>query len=894
MLFTGTERFPDRAGVDMLERAGMSVGPELNAFTGLDDTTYVMQFPSDDPVLLERGLDLAADWLSAATLAPAAVERERGVVLAELREAAEGPTAVKNSRLAELFFSGSGYLDRDPLADRDAIGSLTADQVRSFYDAWYRPERAAVVVVGDVDPAQVEREIRDRFGGLAGRTPPRPEPQLELDARHGTRIAVVTDPAQTGAALSIVSAWPKLPYARVSDHLSGLSSALVDLMLNARLAESASGPEAPFQWAAAEWSELVRGHNVYAISAEVAKDALPAALQELYGELRRAGEDGFGESELERARVQLLRAYDLGWRTRAESDNGAIAEGIIAHFLAGDPLLPADVDYRLAQRFVPEITLEEVNAAARVLLAAPDRLILAFTSDGPDSASGLEQALASALAEARLAPLEPYLDDAAGLELSVPSMSPAQVVSREELPSLGVTSLRLTNGVRVLMKPTRLATDQVVFTGLSPGGNVMVDDSDYLEATGIGLIVSASGVGNLDASQLEKVLAGKAVSVVPFIDTFDEGFSGGAERQDLETLFQLIYLYATQPRVSEEGLHTYREGVRAALSARASDPYASIQDALSEILCGDSIRCRAEIPEERLDRFDLGRGLDLYRERFADFDDFTFSFVGDFDPAEMELLARRYLGTLPSMPRTDAPAKRVAPPAPVRVDRTVTRKDAGGATVHLTFRGRAEPGEDTDLRLWALERLLDLELTDELRNTRSAAYEVWISSESGTLLDPNYRLDIELSSHPAQAYELSDAVLARIEKLRRVGPSGDVADRVRQQLLQAHAAEREQNSYWLSLLAEQSQQLGSGGGDPRLVGQRIEALDAEALRSAAAALLDPETLISVTLVPTEAPATSSAIARRETKTPGHPGIRNPSVLRTGKEKRPWRDSLTRR
>jgi zinc protease len=216
----------------------------------------------------------------------------------------------------------------------------------------------------------------------------------------------------------------------------------------------------------------------------------------------------------------------------------------------------------------------------------------------------------------------------------------------------GITEWELSNGVKVVLKPTDLKADEVVFQAFSPGGTSLASDADFIPASTAVNLVTSGGLGKFNQVDLRKALTGKVASARPSIGELQEGVSGGGSRKDLETMFQLIYLTFTEPRLDRDAFMVQASQARAILANQTAAPEFAFSKTITETLYGNNLR-RRPTTVEAVDQWNLDKSFAFYKQRFADASDFTFLFVGDFDLPLMKPFVEKYLAALPSLRRNE-------------------------------------------------------------------------------------------------------------------------------------------------------------------------------------------------------------------------------------------------
>jgi len=848
MLFNGTERFEEQELVDFLERTGMQFGPDVNASTSFDETIYKLQIPTDSTGLVKTGVDVLAEWAVRATLRPEAIDDEKGVVISEYRSRYESAGGRMFFETYPTLLGDARYADRLPIGDTSDVRALTPEQVRGFYETWYRPDLMAVVAVGDADPERIEQLIRERFAGLTGPPDARERPTYAVPGHDTTRYAVVTDPE---FPVSVVRVHHKSDAQRletVGDYRRELEARLFLSVLNSRLGEKAREGSAPFLQASGSAGRIVRTVAQAVVAAQVPDDSVTAGLEALLTEVERIRQHGVTETELTRAKQNLRTGYESAYKDRENRNSGAFAGEYANLFLKNEAAPGIEYEYDLVQTLLPEIRAADVNERVGALFGTDNRVVVVQMpeKDGLTPPSDVE--LAGVLEQVRSKTVEPYDDDVSDVPLLATPPEPATVTSRRTNDSLGVTELSLSNGIRVVVKPTDFKEDQVQFVSTSPGGLSQVPDSAYTAAQFTNALINRSGVGAFSQTALQKKLAGKNVSVRPYIGNTEEGLQGSASPEDLETLFQLIHLYVTAPRADSTALASLQRQLVAYLQNRSTQPAAVFQDSLQAALYGDHPRRRTPsvADVQALERDAL---YEIYRERFADVSDMTFTVVGNVSVDSVQALARTYLGTLPGEGTTETVADKMPNPPDGVVDLTVKAGVAERSRVLLLYHGPLTYNRKTRHDLRTLKDVLSIRLRQELRENRSGVYNVGVSHSTSGPPDPRYSLSVSFVSDPARAQELTGAARAVIDSVRSGHVSAEDVEKVREQQRRSRETSLEENGFWVSALDFAYTTSGEDPMDIFRYGELVDSITPESVAETARTYLQDDRRVEATLVP---------------------------------------------
>ena len=800
MAFNGTARFPKQEIIDYLERIGMRFGAHLNASTHFDQTIYELRVPTDSAEIMRTAFDILEDWSSAVTFDSVEIDAERGVVLEEWR-LGRGAWARITDQHFPVLFSGSRYADRLPIGTPENLRTFPYDAVRRFYRDWYRPDLMALVAVGDFDPAEIERLVVEHFSGLVAPAIARERVSYDVPGHADPLYAVATDPEETNTIVTVYFKRQARTQETIGAYRTSIIERLFSGMFNDRLFEIQFQPDAPFIFASVSQGRFVRPLETWGLTAGVRDGDVLPGLEALLTEAERVARYGFTETELERRKIEVLRGMERAYAEREKNNSSRFAGEYVRHFLEGEPFPGIAAEYELYQRLLPTIALEEVNRVAELLLADRNRVVLV---GGPERlAMPTDVELSAVFDRVAVQPLAPYVDAVTDAPLMAGLPESGSVVSRTEHPTIGVTEWRLSNGARVVLKPTDFQDDEIVFRALSPGGTSLASDEDYVAAMTASTIVGASGVGEFDVFELQKLLVGKVATVYPEIYGIAEGFSGRASPQDLETLFQLLHLYFVAPRRDSSAYLAVQQQNQEFVRNRGASPEVAFSDTLTAILTQNHYRARP-FSSELFDEMDLDTSFDFYRARFADASDFVFVFVGNFQSDAIEPLVTRYLASLPSIERNETWVDHNMVPPTGLIRREVRRGIEPKSQTQLVFTGPFEYSRENAHLLSSMTSILDIWLRESLREDLGATYGASVGGSAQRVPRPSFRVGINFSSSPERGTEMLETTCAELERMKTEGPSEDDLQKIQEGQRRSRETALRQNGFWLDRLMTQA------------------------------------------------------------------------------------------
>ena len=858
MAFNGTERFAKQEIVEYLESIGSNFGPDVNASTGFDSTNYFLEIPTDDPEILETAFQILSDWAFAISFDPEEVELERGVVVEEWR-VRRGFGARFQDNWFPLIFGESRYNERAPIGLPEVVETAPPERLRGFYERWYRPDLMAVIAVGDFNTEAIESKIRQYFApppeGEAGQSSaaagaPTTRPQYDLPEHELPRVNVFSDPEAPATQIFLLRKLPPESGQDAAALRRIVVNRLAFMMLNARLFERGQVEDPPYLGAGGSRGRFVDPIDLVQFGAWVEQDAVLPGFTALLEETQRARQHGFTESEFAREKVNLLSAVERIYKEREQRESSDFAREYEDHFLNGIPAPGIEAEWELYQVLVPQISLGDVDAVAASWAEPGNTVLLVMRPEGGEELADDELAsvLQAQLEEADALVVEPYEDEFANVPLLADLPTPGTIVGEEQIESIDAVRWTLSNGVSVIAKQTDFKNDEIVFRAFSPGGHSLVADADHVSALYADQLVAGSGVGEHDNVALDKLLAGKRVSVSPYIGELFEGFRGQSSPEDIETLFQLITLYATAPRLDPVYFSTYEASLRTLAETRAEQPDAVFSDKLNSLLTQNHFR-RRPLTLDLVDELSIERAEAVYNDRFADLGDATFVFVGAFDWDALRSLSETYLASLPTTGRSEQWVDvGVDPPATLE-DHVVRIGIEPRSRTTMVFAGDMEWSRQESLRLAVAAEMLTIRLRERLREELGGTYFAFASARASHFPDPEYRISIAFASDPARADELLTEVFEELAWLRDGGDQ-EYLDTAKELLRTPRAEQLRENGFWLGQIQSSVQRDQDFAGILDFE-DRLDALTLEEVVGVAQRYLTEDRYVRVLLLPEE-------------------------------------------
>jgi zinc protease len=828
MAFNGSENFKPGELVSFLESIGARFGPHVNASTSFDETIYMLDVPADRPGYVDKGLLILHDFAASVSFIPEEIEKERGVVLEEWRGRLGANSRLTDKQLP-VIFQGSRYADRLPIGLPDILKSAPRERLLSFYQKWYRPDRMAVVVVGDIAADEAERLIQQRFSPIPAASGTAARTERTVPSHRETLFSMATDSEAQGWTVTVGFKRPAEEDETVRGYRKSLVEQLVAEMLNLRFRELARRPNAPFLGAQAGADGIGRALELFELNAAVPAGQLAPGLETLLIEARRMQQFGFSADELDRARRTLLALYERLYKERSTAESPGYANEYVRNFLQHEPAPGIEFEYRIAATYLPSVTTDEVTALARTLITDENRVVLAVAPEKKDAPVPTVDALKTAVARAGSSPVERWAEATAGRELVEKPPAPGKVTARRTIADLGATVLTLSNGVEVWLKPTDFKNDQVLFSAYALGGMSQAREADFKSASLATAMVGVGGMGGLSPVDLSKMLSGKIAQASPSVGEYTQGISGSSTPKDLETALQLNYLTFTAPNMTPETFELLKRRLTGSLENRAQNPRAVFGEKV-ELVNSSNHYSAVDLKAADVPALSLEAMRAFYGARFSNAADFTYFFVGAFSVDEVTPLIERWLASLPSSGKRTSNFRDMGIRFPARVitDEVLKGKEPASQTVLSFF---ADPGlDELEMhRVRAAASVLGIRLREILREELGGTYGVSVSYNSPLPYKGYGAMVIQFGSSPDNVDKLVKAALAEVERLKTQGPSVDDVNKVKELERRDLETNAKQNSYWLGSL----QTVHMLGWDPTGIlrrSERTEKLSPEVLQ----------------------------------------------------------------
>jgi zinc protease len=798
MSFNGTRHFPKNQLVDYLQKSGVRFGADLNAYTSFDETVYQLPLPTDKPEILQNGIQIMRDWAQDATLDAGEIDKERGVILEEKR-LGKGAQERMRRQYFPVLLNQSRYANRLPIGTEEVLQNFKPETIRDFYRTWYRPDLQALIVVGDVDVNAMEQTIKAKFSDLKNPASEKERVKYTIPLTGKNNFQAVTDAEMTSIVAQIIIKHTGNNLITASDYKASIVTGLFNNMLGARYAELLRQAQPPYIQGGAGIGELLGGLNNLSVTASVKPEGVEKGVKSVWREVQRVKRYGFTITELARAKQSYLSRMESTLKEKNKTSSDSYVNEYLAYFLKNEAAPGIDAEYELVKTALPQITIAAFNQLAQDYIKDDNRTILLMAPEKDKALLPNENTITAWLKAVETEELEPYNDEVSTQPLLVKTPVAGKIVKDVKDEKLGTTTLTLSNGIMVVLKPTGFKNNEILFNSFSAGGTSLYSDADYQSAAN-SAIIPAFGAGNYNATELGKFLTGKQLAVQPYISERSQGINGGATPQDLESALQLAYAYLTEPRKDVNVFQSIIQRSKAALANRGSDPNTAFSDSVNAFLGNYNLR-RTPPTIAKLEQINLDRAYQIYQERFANAAGTVYTFVGAIDVNTIKPLLEKYIASLPAKGSGEQAKDLNIYPPKGRMQKNVYKGSEQKATVELFFTGDFVYNSKERLQLDALKETLQFRLLERLREEEGGVYTPGAYAGVSKLPSPRYNFIITFGCAPQNVEKLIASALDEVNKLKTQGPSQVNVEKYKAEKQRSRETEVKTNKFWLSFLS---------------------------------------------------------------------------------------------
>ena len=793
MAFNGSTHFKKNDLIDYLESIGVQFGGDLNANTSYERTIYMLTVPLEKDNL-ERSLTVFSDWAGGITFDKEEFNKERGVVLEEAR-LRDGVGERIFKQVEPLIFKNSPYFHKEAIGKKEIIKNISVEKAKAFYKRWYSPELMHFVAVGDFNATKVEEMIKKTFSSLKRTSHPKRVARV-IPENNVTRIKTISDKEITSNTLEVYYLDHLDPMLTKKDFRRGLVDSMMSKLFAIKAQEQIEkqNPKATIINFGSTTFSKHRGAYVFSASYKDG-DALPA-LKELYELIFSFQKYGFSKNELAQVKAEMLASNEKSYAQVDDQTSGALSADLLFYARNQDQtFIDYDVEYKLKKEMIKDIKIEEINTLFRKILNFKDRVILFQNATGKTYP---REKVLSTIEEAKSNLTDVSKTKKLPSELKVDELKSKKIVNESYDKKTDIYEFTLENGLKIAFKKTDFTKDVVNLKGFSYGGESLYEADKLLELRNTTTFVTNSGVAEYSILELNKILSNKSINIGLGINARTEGISGYANKKDIESMFALLYLQLTKPKIDKRVTRNIKNILKIRASEALNDPSIKFSREVKKFYRKNHERIVFET-NETIEKYNEEEMLEMFKDRFSDFNNFVVMIVGDISYDEVKALAQKYLANLPTKNREEAFVKREIPHLKGRVEFSRNYNNENISHIVIQYESKVPYSTKRDFVASALEKTLNTRLRKLIREEKSGVYGIQ-SSVSLDVLEVKSSGAISFSCDPKRKDELIKMVEEVIEEIKAKPITTEELDVYKKAYETEHETDLRQNGYWLSIM----------------------------------------------------------------------------------------------
>ena len=810
MAFNGTEHYPGNGVIDYTRSLGVEFGRDLNAYTSVDQTVYnINDVPSNRVSALDSCLLILKDWSNGLLLEGDEIDKERGVIHEEWRVRSSASQRMFERNLEKLY-PGSKYGKRMPIGLMSVVDNFKYNEIRDYYHKWYRPDNQAIVVVGDIDVDRTEAKIKELFGTIPAPAADAAQVvDVEVPDNKEPIIVVDKDKEQQMNIIQVMYKTDPLPNEMKSDISYMLMKYAIDMactMLDKRLDEKSQDPDCPYMQAGAGYGNYIfaKTKDCFQLFIAPKEGKTNEAVKAVTEEALRASQHGFTATEFARVKDDYMSNLEKQYNNRNQINNDRFGREYCAHYLNNEPYPSIEWTYQMMNMIAPNVGVEMVNQLMAQMMPTTDEnlVVLNFNPDKEGVALPAESELMGAINAAQEAKLEAYVDNVKDEPLMTVMPKPGKIVKETENKQLGFKELILSNGAKVILKPTTFKDDEIRYKAVSKGGSSLYGPEDWANCQMFDAVIGMSGLGNFSSNELQKALAGKNANVDLSMSTTRESLSGNSTKKDLETMFQMNYLYFTSIKKDEKAVTSLLNMLETQLKNKNTVPMAIFGDSVKNTIYNHSWRERP-FNAENVKDINYDRVLEIAKERTANAADFTFYFVGSFDEATIKPLIEQYIASLPAKKGQAEDFKEVTQLATGNVvNEFIQKMETPQATAVMMWHSSLAPYTmDNDIKADITGQVLETLLLKKVREDEGAAYSP--NGYAGMSMigkKPFIQSVASISMKPEKKDIVLNIMRESLNEIANGQVEADALQKIKEKMLKDYDTNAKSNGSWINML----------------------------------------------------------------------------------------------
>ncbi len=808
MCFNGTENFPGNTLIDWLESVGVKFGQNLNAYTSIDETVYnIANVPTARKSVQDSCLLILHDWADALLLDPEEIDKERGVIHQEWRRSMVGSMRIFEKILPIVYPDQPHYGERLPIGTMEVVDNFPPQALRDYYEAWYRPDQQGIIVVGDIDEDYIEAKIKEIFSPIKMPENPKERVYFQVGDNDGTIYAIGSDPEMTTGQVMMMFKTDAMPDAMKPSMQYVMMKYVADMvgtMLSQRLDDLGQKPDAPFAGASADYDDffIAKTKDAFTLTGVAKGDDLLPVIEATYRELLRAQRGGFTVGEYERAKAEYLSRLEKAYNGRDTRKNDQFVQQYVRHFIDNEPIPSIEEEYNMMNQIVPLLPLEAINSLLPELITNDNRVVIVMAPQNDTFKVPTEEEIAAVIAKVDAEEIEPYKDEMKSEPLIPALPAPGKITSETANKQWDATDFTLSNGVKVVVKPTKFKNNEIRFEAIAKGGTSVIGDDQAANLKFMPYAMSSSGLGDYNSIDLKKYLQGKQAIVSLSFDDYTRTISGNTTVKDLPTLMELIYMTFVDYQITADDFATTQNTYAGVLANQESNPQyifgKELAKALTKSEAGQAITSADIMAADREGM------LNIIHSQLKNAADYTFFFVGDIDLDTLKPLLEQYIATIPADAANvtnsyDYNLDREIIPGKVDVTKT-TKMETPQTWVAIVITGDMEYTPANREMASMAGQVLSNRLLKKIREEMGAVYSIGAGARMDRTNKYNTLVQIPFPMKPEMKQQVLDEINIILKDMT-VNIAEDELNPIKEFMVKEAGEDLEDNSAWIGTMS---------------------------------------------------------------------------------------------
>jgi zinc protease len=794
--FNGTKQFPGNTLVSELEKKGVVFGRQLNANTGFEATQYFVILPTDDKELFNMGLKILDGWAFNMLLTEEEIDKERGVIIEEWRLYQSADERMFEKMLP-ILFKGSQYAERNVIGTLDNLQNFPYKSLRDYYKRWYRTDNMAIIVVGDFDGKEMEKQVKDFFSINDQPTTPLDRPYYQILNNKEPIVVILTDPEATESEFTISFKQPKTETQTYGDYRRNLIVKLITDMMNERFDELAEKKATPFNDAYGDYGQYwSRKNDAFEINGEAKEGKLLQSLELLFTELKRIDQHGFLSTEFDRAKIEYYANAEKAAKEADKTNSVNHTYRYSRGFLNKNPVVGDSINFEIVKQYLFDITLEEINEMVKTFITEENIAVVLTMPEKKGLKVPAEKEVLALIKKFNTLNTKPYIDNVNTLPFLAKEPTPGKVTKRVANEKLDYVELQLSNGATVILKNTDFRNDEIRFTAFSPGGNSLYEANVLPNVNFASYVINDCGIGNYSPTDYSKCMMGKSYNINSNISTYEESLYGMSVPKDFETFLQHLYMIFEAPRKDKEVFERNIEQWKEQMANYENNPEWQYQKFSAKVRYPNNPRM-IFLEEKTIKAMNLEQMYKIYKERFSNATDFTFIFVGNIDIVQSIPLIEKYIGGI-TAGKKEKIINRDFPMAKGVIDETIffglADKTLVGHFTSLDYKWTPE----NNLANSALNNIMRIKMTENIREKLGGTYGTQFSLSPTKVPVEKVGMTISLGCQPERVDEMTTEIWRTIDEVIENGPTSIDLDKAKEQMIRTFETGMKENNNWTS------------------------------------------------------------------------------------------------